>query len=82
MEQPWPVECSSHFAPKGSGPYVVPDGMDAIKSMADGRTYDSRSAYYKSLKSRGYEIAESKEPSRPNVPMDSPINELKRAMGR
>lgn len=37
-------------------PMIRPDGMDPIVSMADGKTYDSRSAYYADLKARGSEI--------------------------
>lgn len=32
------------------------DGMDAIRNPADGKIYDSKSAYYKSLKERGLVI--------------------------
>lgn len=35
---------------------VRPDGMDAIECPADGRTYDSRSAYYAAVKRAGCEI--------------------------
>jgi hypothetical protein len=37
-------------------PMVRADGMDAIRSMADGKLYDSRSGYYASLKAQGREI--------------------------
>lgn len=37
-------------------PAIRPDGMSAIKSMADGRVYDGRSAYYKSVSRAGCEI--------------------------
>lgn len=37
-------------------PRIVSDGMDAIKSMADGRIYDSKSAYYKSVERAGCAI--------------------------
>jgi len=32
------------------------DGIDPIRSMADGQIYDSRSRYYADLKARGLEI--------------------------
>lgn len=38
-------------------PAIRPDGMDAIRSMADGQTYDGRSAYYDSVRRAGCEIA-------------------------
>lgn len=37
-------------------PAIRPDGMRAIKSMADGRTYESKSAYYKSVSRSGCEV--------------------------
>lgn len=39
-----------------SAPYVRTDGMDAIRSMADGKVYDSKSAYYDSVRRSGCEI--------------------------
>ena len=41
---------------EGSGPNIRTDGMDAIVSMADGQTYDSKSAYYASVRRAGCEI--------------------------
>ena len=46
-------------APLHSGaaaPMIRTDGMDAMRSMADGRLYDSRSAYYASVRAAGCEI--------------------------
>ena len=40
----------------GRAPYIRTDGMDPLVSMADGRTYDSRSAYYDSVRQAGCEI--------------------------
>lgn len=37
-------------------PFVRADGMDAVRSMADGKLYDSKSAYYGSVKRAGCEI--------------------------
>lgn len=38
-------------------PMIISDTLrDPVKSMADGRIYDSKSAYYKSVKSAGCEI--------------------------
>lgn len=56
LAQPWPVECLGHFGIKADAPYVRTDGMDPIRSMADGRLYDSKSAYYASVKRAGCEI--------------------------
>jgi hypothetical protein len=40
----------------GAAPMVRPDGMAPVRSMADGRVYDSRSRYYASLRALGCEI--------------------------
>lgn len=37
-------------------PRIVTDGMDGIKSMVDGRVYESKSAYYKSVERAGCAI--------------------------
>ena len=51
---------AKHLAPPlhagRAAPMVRPDGMDPIRSMADGRLYDSRSAYYASVRAHGCEI--------------------------
>ena len=39
-----------------AAPMVRPDGMAPIRSMADGRIYESRSAYYASVRAAGGEI--------------------------
>jgi hypothetical protein len=39
-----------------AAPMVRPDGMAPVRSMADGRIYDSRSRYYASLRAQGCEI--------------------------
>src|SRR5579862_7163068 len=43
-------------AVSGRAPMIRPDGMDPIRSQLDGRIYDSRSAYYASLRAGGAEI--------------------------
>ncbi len=40
----------------GSAPAIRTDGMSPIRSMADGRVYDSKSAYYASVRRAGCEI--------------------------
>ncbi len=42
---------------KAEAPMVRPDGMGPMRSMADGRVYDSRSAYYASVRAAGCDIA-------------------------
>lgn len=57
-DKPWPRECAAHFAPppQGRAPYIRTDGMEPIRSMADGRIYDSKSAYYGSVRAAGCEV--------------------------
>jgi hypothetical protein len=38
-------------------PRLIRDGMDATWNPADGKHYDSKSAYYSAVKAKGYEIA-------------------------
>lgn len=57
LEQAWPPECYAHFGVLANeAPMIRTDGMDPVRSMADGRLYDSRSRYYGNLKARGLEI--------------------------
>ena len=42
--------------PGAAAPMVRPDGMAPLRSMADGRIYESRSAYYASVRAAGCEI--------------------------
>jgi hypothetical protein len=51
----WPAACAPRDA-TAPAPAIRPDGMDALRSMADGRLYDSRSAYDASVKRAGCEI--------------------------
>ncbi len=57
----WPRACVGHFGVRGQrselpAPAIRPDGMGALLSHADGRFYDSKSAYYASIKAAGCEI--------------------------
>lgn len=57
LDEAWPGACSSHFGGKAeSAPYVRTDGMDPIRSMADGKVYDSKSGYYASVRRADCEI--------------------------
>src|SRR5258708_4082330 len=52
----WPPACAAHFGARTQAPSIRPDGMDAMRSMADGKMYDGRSAYYASVRRAGCEI--------------------------
>lgn len=59
----WPLDCLKQFERKRSDlpmPYIRSDGMDTILNHADGKLYDSKSAYYGAVKAAGCEIADSK----------------------
>lgn len=42
--------------PASPAPMIRTDGMEPIRSMADGRIYDGKSAYYASVRRAGCEI--------------------------
>lgn len=44
-------------------PHVVSDSLDYMQSMADGKRYTSKRAYYDSLKRTGHEIVAGMDPS-------------------
>lgn len=55
----WPATCFGQFARARSDlpmPAIRADGMSAIMNHADGRLYDSKSAYYRAVKDAGCEI--------------------------
>ena len=57
LGEPWPGDCVGHLPTYADpAPNIRPDGMDALRSMADGRVYDSKSGYYASVRAAGCEI--------------------------
>lgn len=66
-----------------STPNIVFDnlGFHGIKSQADGKQYDSRSRYYRSLKEQGAHIVEHKAPKgfKPHV-MKGSGSDIKRSI--
>lgn len=58
-----------------SAPMIISDTMNPIRSMADGKMYDSKSAYERGVKATGCRIVgndrlESSTPQRPRVGHD------------
>jgi len=52
--------------PDRSTPYIIQDSCDPFVSHADGRVYDSKSAYRRELKARGFvELGSDKVSERP-----------------
>ena len=44
-----------------AAPSIIRDGLDGMLSHADGKQYDSKSAYYRTLKETGHRILETGE---------------------
>jgi hypothetical protein len=67
LNEAWPVECLGHFGIRGdAGPQIITDTIDPIRSMADGKMYDSKSMYRKELRARGcYEVGNDRIERRP-----------------
>lgn len=59
LDEPWPRACASHFAVRSDGgdlprPTVISDTMPAMRCMADGKMYESKSRMAAEHKARGY----------------------------
>lgn len=70
----WPHNCRDEEFDLRSdlpAPYVVtdnlPGGIHGMRSMSDGKMYDSKSAYYASLKRSGHEIVGNDRSMRPET---------------
>lgn len=67
-------------------PAIRTDGMEAIRSMADGQVYDGKGAYYRSVKDAGCEIVGDdyapfeRQKSREFVPHGNVGEDIKRAI--
>lgn len=51
-----PIEDAKPLYEINSTHSVIQDTIDATESMADGKVYESKSQYYRSLKAQGYEV--------------------------
>ena len=60
--------------------YAIADGMSAIQSMVDGRMYDSKSAYYRSVKAAGCEVIGGDQVPRQRRDMPPVGADLRRAI--
>ena len=49
-------------------------GIQGLKSMADGKMYDSKTAYYASLKEKGYEVVGNDAPTTRGTPKTEAID--------
>jgi len=78
----WPSECNAHFGTvsEGSGPYVISDNMAPIRSMADGKMYDSKSRYSAEVRARGCRIVGNDNIRQAAKPLPSVRGDLRRAL--
>lgn len=82
IDSPWPKRCAGHFRQSSARsslafPSIKSDQMDAVRCMADGRMYESKSQMSAVHKARGYiEVGNeidatmkvaAKKPDRPKV---------------
>lgn len=71
--------------PKRLTPFVIKDGHTPFRSMADGKMYDSKSVYRRTLKEKGFvEVGnETNWASKPNKlpPVADSINEAMNQLG-
>lgn len=65
-----------------TGIQVIPDTIDPFRSMADGRFYDSKSAYRRDLRARGYEEVGNERPALVRYEPPSAEADLQRAFAR
>jgi hypothetical protein len=62
-------------------PYIRSDGMDAIMNHADGKLYDSKSAYYGAVKAAGCEITgDYQPPEKEPTPLGNVKQDIKTAI--
>lgn len=84
LAEPWPADCLGHFGVQASAaPMIRTDGMEPVRSMLDGKMYDSRARYYGTLKAAGAEIVgNDKAPfdSRPSFQPRGVGHSIKRAI--
>lgn len=76
----WPRECIPQTESKRSPlgvPYIRSDGMSPIMNHADGKLYDSKSAYYAAVKAAGCEIIGNEKLPEPKR-AEPDITDLKR----
>lgn len=69
----WDAMVAAQQALRPKVPYIISDRLDDVICPLNGRPYDSKSAYYQTVKDAGCEIAGS-DPivSRPRVPIEPP----------
>ena len=65
----------------GAGPNVISDGLDGLWNPADGQRYDSKSAYYRTMRAHGCEVDDRRyEPRVPEYRSTGLRGDIRRAM--
>ena len=60
--------------------YAIADGMDPVRNMADGKMYDSKSAYYGAVRAHGCEVIGNDRVERQRREMPPVSADLRRAL--
>jgi hypothetical protein len=86
IERDSPEDIATRLSTPRSGfpaPKIVRDTMGAVRSMQDGKVYDSRSALYRSYRAAGLRIVEKGEPIEALNPMSDMRNsDVLKAIGK
>ena len=64
-------------------PMIISDSLDGVWNPADGKTYDSKRAYYDAVKAKGCEIVGNEKPQSylgQREEMPDPIHDIKCAL--
>lgn len=82
----WPDNCIGHFTSQGegSGVQIISDTMAPIRSMVDGKMYDSKSRYRSDLKAHGMiEVGNENVQARPTQlpPVRDTLRQTYRQLG-
>jgi len=67
-------------APLNRGPYVISDCMAPVRSMADGKMYDSKSTYSRAVRAAGCEIVGNEKIERRPEPLPPIAPDISRAI--
>lgn len=75
-----------HLAPPlhakhATSAYVIGDNLDYVVNHADGQRYTSKSAYYKAVRRKGFEIVGNERPAAsPKNAMSDPGEDIKHSL--
>jgi len=62
-------------------PMIISDHLDYVQNPVNGKTYSSKSKYYKAVREAGCEILGNEKPSAsPKAQLDDPVSDIKQAI--